>query len=69
MKKEMLTNSYWLTSLASAAAEPRELDLIRSRIAQYEQVTPTDIQAVVAEFLAGHKPLRVIVLPEDRSKS
>jgi len=69
MKTDMLTNSYWLTSLANAAAEPRELDLIRSRIAQYEQVTPTDIQAVVAEFLASHKPLRVIVLPEDRSKS
>jgi zinc protease len=68
MKKERLTNAYWLGSLADASADPRALDLIRSKIAQYEQVTPTDIQAVVTTFLAGHRPLRLIVLPEVSSK-
>jgi zinc protease len=69
MKKEVLSNEYWLRALTGSLTDPRIIDSIRDRVKQYEQLTPADVQTAAATFLAGHKPLRMIVLPESASKS
>jgi zinc protease len=44
LKKAQLSNNYWLQELAGSQADPRKLDVLRSRLTRYEGISADDIR-------------------------
>jgi zinc protease len=63
VKKAELSNEYWLQTLSGAQADPRKLDLARTRIAGYETITAEDIKRVMAAYFTDSPAWKLVVLP------
>ncbi|MDI7774152.1 insulinase family protein [Asticcacaulis sp. EMRT-3] len=63
MDTELKTNSYWETVLPGTASDPKKLDYIRDRRAQYQAVTAADIQKLAQTYLNMDKALRLQIKP------
>ena len=61
LKKAQLTNPYWLSRLAGAMADPRQLMLIRTTFSDYEAVTTADIQAAARAWFVDDKGWKLVV--------
>lgn len=56
-------NEYWLSNLAGVQTEPTRLSSIRSVIADFERVTPEDLQAAARLYLTSERSWRARVVP------
>jgi zinc protease len=63
LKKAELSNEYWLQTLSGTQADPRKLDLARTRISGYETVTAADIKRVIAAYFTEGRAWKLVVLP------
>jgi zinc protease len=63
LKKAELSNEYWLQTLAGTQADPRRLELARTRISGYEKVTAEDIKRVAGTYLMDGRAWKFAVLP------
>ncbi|MEA3029115.1 MAG: zinc protease [Sphingomonadales bacterium] len=57
-------NAWWLDSLEGVQTDARVAPKIRSQIADYEAVTPADLQRVARAFLLPGRAWKAIVVPE-----
>ncbi len=64
LKESARTNQYWIGSVLSRAQErPEHLDWCRTRYADIEAITTTDLNALAKQYLAPERASRVIVVP------
>lgn len=59
------TNAYWLNALINASFDPREIDLIRTDLADLKAVTAADVRREAQAYLGGEKAWKVLVVPAD----
>ena len=58
------SNGWWLGSLARVQVDPRVAASIASQIADYESVTPADLQRMARRYLSDTSAWKVVVVPE-----
>jgi zinc protease len=58
------SNGWWLGNLARVQADPRVAASIASQIADYESVTPADLQRFARRYLGDARAWKVVVVPE-----
>jgi zinc protease len=58
------SNGWWLGNLGRVQADPRVAAAIASQIADYESVTPADLQRVARRYLGDARAWKVVVVPE-----
>jgi zinc protease len=63
LKKAEVSNEYWLLTLSGTQADPRKLELARTRISGYENVTAGDIKRVMAAYFTDSRAWKLVVLP------
>jgi zinc protease len=57
-------NGYWLANVLSRAQEnPERLDWARTRLADFEAITPAEITALAAKYLGRERVSRATILP------
>jgi len=56
-------NEYWLGNLSGVQTEPTRLPAIRSIIADFERVSPQDLQAAARQYLTPERSWRARVVP------
>jgi zinc protease len=59
-------DGYWLASLADAQIDPRRLELIRTHLADFQKVTPADVQRAAQTYLLDSRAWKLLVLPPDK---
>ena len=59
-------DGYWLTALADAQIDPRQLELIRTHLADLQKVTPADVQRAAQTYLLDSRAWKFLVLPPDK---
>ncbi|CAA9518296.1 MAG: hypothetical protein AVDCRST_MAG91-2041 [uncultured Sphingomonadaceae bacterium] len=67
--KDMATNNFWATRLASASWDPRRLDIIRTQEAHLKKVTPADLQLVAKKYLRGDRSFKLLVEPKNQTQA
>jgi len=64
IEKSKRDNSYWLATVLSQSQEdPKRLDLIRGRDADYASITPEDLDAVAKKYLLEKNAFKVLIHP------
>jgi zinc protease len=64
VRESLRNNGYWLSAVLSRAQEkPESLDWARTRVADIESITPTELTELAQHYFPATKPFRVIVLP------
>jgi zinc protease len=63
-REQAASAGYWMAHLAGAAVDPARLDHIRAEIADYESLTPADIQAAARRWLRRETALKLKVVPD-----
>lgn len=58
------TNAWWLANLARVQSDPRVAASIASQVADYESVTPADLQRVARRYLSDTSAFKIVVVPE-----
>ena len=58
------TNGWWLSHLSSAQVEPRVLEILRTSISAYKEVTPADVHKAAETYLKDERSYRIIAAPE-----
>jgi len=67
--KDMATNNFWATRLASASWDPRRLDIIRTQKQHLEKITSADIQRLAQKYLRKDLAFRLLVEPGKQPQS
>ena len=68
-RQSLRENSYWLNVvLRSAQEKPERLEWARTRIADMEAITPTEISALAAKYLGRERASRATILPAPKEK-
>ena len=57
-------NGFWMYQLEGATFDPRRVEVVRSLLADYTQITPEEIQALAARFLNARPGYRLAIIPE-----
>ena len=57
-------NGGWLAIVTEAQSNPQLLNRRRKRMAMLDAITPADVQAAAARYLAGSAPVELRVVPE-----
>ncbi|HVZ28750.1 MAG TPA: insulinase family protein [Asticcacaulis sp.] len=68
LDNDLKTNVYWNAVLPGAARDPRRLEMIRTRRAQLEAITPADLQKLANTYLDMSKSVRIQVKPAADAK-
>jgi len=63
-EQEQKTNAYWLSQIATAQIDPRNLDAIRTTIPDFNQVTAADVQRVARTYLKDATAWKLEILPQ-----
>lgn len=63
LKKQQLSNEYWLNWLSELQTDPRRLEALRTQIARYEAVTAEDVKRAAALRLTDEKAWKLVVSP------
>lgn len=64
LRRGMSSNEYWLSNLSGLQTEPSRLPAIRAQVADFERVSPADLQAAAQRFLTPDRSWRIRVVPE-----
>ncbi|MDR3507990.1 MAG: insulinase family protein [Caulobacteraceae bacterium] len=62
--KARQTNSYWLTALTGAQADPRRLEVLRTTIPALEHVTAADVQRLARTYLTDEHAWKMTIEPQ-----
>lgn len=66
LEKSLRDNSYWLsTVLSQSQAEPKRLDLARTRDADYKSITLAEVNALAKKYLAAENALLISIKPKE----
>ena len=57
-------NGFWLYQLDGATLDPRVVATLPGLVGDYTRVTPAELQALAARYLASEQPWKLAVLPE-----
>ncbi len=58
------SNAWWLGNLSNVQTDPRVAAELRTQVADYEAVTPADLQRVARRFLLDARDWKLVVVPE-----
>ncbi|RAK62547.1 M16 family metallopeptidase [Phenylobacterium kunshanense] len=61
------TNSYWVSELSGAQADPRRLDVIRQILPGTEKVSPADVKRAAEALLKPEAAFKLMVVPAGSS--
>jgi zinc protease len=61
IKKQQLSNEYWLNWLSESQTDPRRLEALRSQIARYEGVAAEDVKRAVGLYLTDERAWKLVV--------
>jgi len=59
-------NSFWLSQLAGASADPRRLQSLSTLSGDYARITPAELQATAKRWLVPEKAFAMSVLPQGK---
>ena len=59
-------NSFWLSQLQGATADPRRLASVGTLASDYARIKPAELQATAKRWLVPSKSFAMVVLPEDK---
>jgi len=66
LKQSLRDNKYWLnTALSQCQLDPRRLDLVRERDADYASITIKEINALAKKYLAAENALLIGIKPKE----
>jgi zinc protease len=66
LKKSLRDNGYWLnTVMSQSQADPKRLELARTRDADYKSITLTEINSLAKKYLAAENALLVAIKPQE----
>jgi zinc protease len=66
LKQSLRDNKYWLnTAMSQCQIEPKRLDLVRDRDADYASITVTEINALAKKYLAAENAILVGIKPKE----
>jgi zinc protease len=66
LKQSLRDNKYWLnTAISQCQSDPKRLDLVRGRDADYASITVKEINALAKKFLSPDKALLIGVKPKE----
>jgi zinc protease len=68
-KKAQLSNIYWLQGLAGSQADPRRLDVLRSRLPRYKDINVDDIARVAAAYFTDERAWKLVIVPASKQAS
>jgi zinc protease len=57
-------NGFWMYQLEGATYDPRRVAVIRTLLSDYTDITPQELQALAARFLAARPGYRLAIIPE-----
>ncbi len=63
IERRLMTNGYWLDAIEDVGTDPRALAEVRSYLADYRELTPEDVRAAVAAYVADAGDWSMVVLP------
>lgn len=61
------SNGWWMSNLESIQTDPRVAPRIRSQVADYEAITPADLQRVARAYLRDATAWKLVVVPEAKA--
>ena len=64
IERAQQSNGYWSAMLHDAFDDPRRLDLVRSSVPGYRQITAADVQAAAQTYLDPRRAWRFKVVPD-----
>lgn len=65
LRRSQADNGYWVSQLADAGRKPETFDEMRSHVADYEAVTPADIQRLARQYLTPQTAWRLTVTSDN----
>ena len=66
LKQSLRDNKYWLnTALSQCQIDPKRLDLVRERDADYASITVREINALAKKYLGGENALLIGIKPKE----
>jgi zinc protease len=63
IERRIATNAYWIDAIEDFDHDPREIDNVRSYLADYRGLTPEDVRRAVATFVTDQGDWSMLVLP------
>ena len=64
LQRQRASNEWWLSQLATVQTRPEAAASIREGSAQYESITPADLQQAARQYLVDSKACKMEVVPE-----
>ncbi|MCX6878803.1 MAG: insulinase family protein [Verrucomicrobia bacterium] len=66
LKQSLRDNKYWLTTaISQCQLDPKRLDLVRGRDADYASITVAEINALARKYLAAENALLISIKPKE----
>ena len=66
LEKSLRDNSYWLgTVMSQSQADPKRLDMARTRDEDYKSITLAEINALAKKYLGAENALLVSIKPKE----
>jgi len=63
IERRLATNGYWIDALENWHRSPRDIDNVRTYLADYRALTPEDVRRAVAAHVADQGDWSMVVLP------
>ncbi len=63
IERRVATNSYWIDALENWEADPREIENVRSYLADYRRLTAEDVRRTVAALVTDQGDWSMLVVP------
>lgn len=65
LQRQRNDNGWWLSELARVQTDPRAVAAITSQVADYQSVTPADLQRAARRFLLPGRAYKIVVVPQE----
>ena len=63
IERLLATNAYWVSALENWESEPRDIENVRTYLADYRALTPEDVRRAVATYVTEQGDWSMLVLP------
>ncbi|HST35851.1 MAG TPA: insulinase family protein [Allosphingosinicella sp.] len=67
IERLMATNAYWASVLENWDSDPRDIENVRTYLADYRALTPEDVRRAVAQYVTEQGDWSMLVLPSRES--
>jgi len=65
LQRQRNDNGWWLSELAGIQTDPRVAQSITRQLADYQSLTPADLQRVARQFLLPERDFKILVVPRE----